>query len=871
MLERESLDEGAVGTTAPPADESGAQGRLPSHLLPLPEGRWALWRCVGLRGSGFPMSELSNVTTSHGARAADAVLTCEADARRARSEAIAALRSKLEAGACHERATVERALSRLQTGKTPAEAGGELAGVEALGEFRRARVRLDAALLEFRQAFETDAERLSTRLREVAGTERFQEAVIWQNRQAFHTGIAPLLRQPPGGAARGSKQRQREEVVASYLQRYCAKNDTIGFFGPVGWASFVEHDEALTFQPGAGLVESRRVYFEGWCIDTLAEKLAADKAIRPWIAPRVRPFVRLDGNVLRIPFGGALKLAPDQAALLQACDGVRIARHIAEELIRNPYTTFRSEADVYSALEFMYTRKLIFWNLEVPIEARPEQTLQRLLERIDDVALRESALSPLAELVAARDAVAEAAGSAEELDRALGRLEATFTRLTGAAPTRSPGSMYAARTLVYEDCRRDLKLEIGRELWQSLTPPLHLLLKSARWLVGHAFDIYRGEFEKIYRRLAAANNSPLVEIVSFWMQVQPLLVQKKGEPLDTLVRDFQQRWSKILWSKIDAGADGQRRLQYSTEEIRLQASALFDAPDDVAKYARYHSPDIMIAARSVEAIRRGDYQFVLGELHAAFNTLSYLMFVEQHPAPEEFAPAWDVDIPERRVVPVLPKNFFGGAMRTKHVDKAPKDFILDFSNETPSDPTANAVPFGEFVVEEVQDGLTVRTHDGRLSFDAMQFFAMAVGAIVANCFKLTCPRRHTPRVNIDRLVVCRESWTFAASELTFAYEPDEAGRLLATRRWAARHQMPRHVFVATPVERKPFYLDFDSAVYIDIFSKIVRRTAREGPNDEALTITEMLPGPDEVWLTDAANNHYTSELRIVALDLAGWS
>jgi hypothetical protein len=25
-------------------------------------------------------------------------------------------------------------------------------------------------------------------------------------------------------------------VIANYLQRYCLKNDTIGFYGPVGWA-----------------------------------------------------------------------------------------------------------------------------------------------------------------------------------------------------------------------------------------------------------------------------------------------------------------------------------------------------------------------------------------------------------------------------------------------------------------------------------------------------------------------------------------------------------------------------------------------------------------------------------------------------------
>ena len=46
--------------------------------------------------------------------------------------------------------------------------------------------------------------------------------------------------------------------------------------------------------------------------------------------------------------------------------------------------------------------------------------------------------------------------------------------------------------------------------------------------------------------------------------------------------------------------------------------------------ARYFSPDVLIAADGEEALRRGDYEIVLGEVHAS-NTLLYSCFVALHP------------------------------------------------------------------------------------------------------------------------------------------------------------------------------------------------------------------------------------------------
>jgi Lantibiotic dehydratase, N terminus len=85
------------------------------------------------------------------------------------------------------------------------------------------------------------AEDEPARLRAVAADPAFREALMWQNRGALATAADGLLKH----AVKPSKQRQREETVARYWQRYCSKNDTIGFFGPLAWGEVRDDGPAL--------------------------------------------------------------------------------------------------------------------------------------------------------------------------------------------------------------------------------------------------------------------------------------------------------------------------------------------------------------------------------------------------------------------------------------------------------------------------------------------------------------------------------------------------------------------------------------------------------------------------------------------------
>jgi len=840
---------------------------LPEHLIGIPDEPWALWRWVCLRSAGFPVSQVLELSSPESAAGADNLLNAQVTLQREQSEAVAVLVREFETGDESGRGVLVKALRRMRKGKLPASLNDNREAERAVEAFTYARQQVESARATFLQMFEDSSVQISRTIQKVSRTKRFREAIIWQNREALHSGIDALLRMPLESTAQPSIRRKREQMVANYLQRYCTKNDTIGFFGPLGWARFVVEGETVQMCPGPDLIAARSVYFEGWTLDALAASLAKDKQLQPWNAPRAFPFIYFDGETLHMPFERPIKLPRTFAAVLRACDGERTAKEVAADLLNNGSGHFRSESEVYALLETLRQKGAISWTLEVPWtlefpkEQRLEENLRRLLNRIGDESLRARMLGALDELEVERLAVAQAAGNEEQLDYALGHLAETFTTLTGAAATRAAGQTYAGRTLVYEDCRRDIDLKFGPEILKALEGPLPLLLASARWFTHEVAASYRQVFRSVYRELAEASGSPVVEAASFWLIAQPLLFDDEHRLVDTLIPGFQQRWEDIL--SIPAG---QSRVDYESAQIRSLVLATFAAPRAGWPYARYHSPDLMIAASSEEAIRRDDYQIVLGELHVGMNTIGSFYFLSQHPLMEDLFRALEIDVPETRLVPVTPKVMV--TSRNYPVFVSPKDVRLELSRDPSSVPKSKTLTIGSLVVEEVDEKLSVRTRDHAMSFDILDPFADVLSALTVNSLKLLRPAPHTPRVSFDRLIVCRETWRFNAAEMEFVFEKEEAERFLGARRWAHANSLPRFVFVKTPVEVKPTYLDFDSPILINMFARMVRRSVEAGGAASLISISEMIPDHAQTWLPDAEGHRYTSEFRIIAVDQA---
>lgn len=848
----------------------------PDHVIALPGGSWRLWRDVALRGAGFPADRVLELASSGVVAATERCLRGEreevAARRRALAETDRALDTLRKAGAWDDksrRKPLLKALNALAAGKN-VKPSGVVAVDEAVAAVERAKEVVQKAQEALVAAWEEEQSRTSGILQTVAADPRFREAVLWQNRHAVVTALDGLRAAEGTG---GSQQRQHEHLVANYLQRYCVKNDTIGFFGPVGWAT-LEDEEGRTVivEPGETLLEQRQVYFESWCIDALARKLAADTALRPWLAPRRKVHFSLEGTVLHRPFGSPLELSPEEARLLALCDGRRAAWEIAQELVAHPDDPAGSPEAIYQRLEDLLKRRVLNWTLEVPLELHPERSLRRLLERIEPDELRRPALAALGALVEARRSVEAAAGDGDALALALAELEATFIRLTGQDPRRNLGQTYGARGLVYEDCRRGGTVRFGQELVEALGPPLTLKLRAAHWLAAELGRRVEARLGEIYDRLREKRGTEAVDSYSFFSQglSSLFLKRQRDECFEALEAEYQRRWMRILDLEPDfeeGPVEERTPLQFNAEELRTRFDREFGDPGPVWSLATYFSPDLMIVTESPEAFARGEFQVVLGETHAS-NTMSWSCFVSQHPDPQRTLDGMVWDRGERQVViPQMIKQNWTQRMSTSLI--LPDFYRYAFADEPLPPGQGVVLGAGEVVVVREAGRLLARSRDGSHRFPALELFGFhMVNEMNGLIGAFLPPRDHWPRVAVDRVVVARERWRFAAADLSFASLKNPEERFLAARRWAEEHGLPRFCFFKVSWERKPCYLDLNSPVYVELFAKMVRSADERAPGTPRVSLSEMLPRIDQAWLRDARGQKYTSELRLAALDAA---
>ena len=696
--------------------------------------------------------------------------------------------------------------------------------------------------------------RLSCAIAAIRADPGFREALTWQN-----PGLAQFLHDHgiSQGAARRTKDRKRELVVASYLQRYCLKNDTIGFFGPVGWASSDPGTAGLVVVPGEQLIARRTTYFEVWAIDKVAAAIAGQGRVLGWLRPRRTRSVFLAGNVLHRPHRGPVTLTDAELGVLLACDGRRTISDVLD-------TAGGPEArGLLARLAELGALRL---DLEGPADAWPERLLRDKLELIADPAARAAALAPVDQLIRAREAVAATDGDPAGLARALAGLARTFEQVTGAASTRKGGESYAGRTLVYQDAVRDVRVELGEAVTRALAAPLGLVLDSARWLVNDITDKYRACFcELVDRESARTGGSvPLQRLLT---RAAPYLYthgrQGVGELAAASVAELQRRWQQVLGPPSSPS-----RHQVQADAIAAKAAECFPAHPVAWSGARQHSPDIMIAAACPGEVERGNFLLVLGEIHLASNTLESRSSVEQHPDPARLIAAEGADRGPQRIVAIPAKDHpnVNSRLSPPSAVLGPGQLYWSSAITGSLDPPESdtVMPGAAMTVVRRGGDLVVQVMPSGAELDFFEVIADAMIEVVVNAFQPAAPAAHRPRITIDRFVLSREQWVFQVADSAWAFAKDEQERFYQARRWRQDHDLPERVFYRVPVELKPAAADFRSIVLVNLFAKHIRQTEAAGHTQ--YTVTEMLPDLGQLWLTDHHGQHYSSELRFVAYD-----
>jgi len=288
-----------------------------------------------------------------------------------------------------------------------------------------------------------------------------------------------------------------------------------------------------------------------------------------------------------------------------------------------------------------------------------------------------------------------------------------------------------------------------------------------------------------------------------------------------------------------------------------------------------------IAATGTEAIDAGDYRLILNGLYAggglAMARLAHLHAgdgpVEEGPIAREIRAGWSWL--ERDDAVVAEVSYMHGG-RTANAGLRPSLFRYEI--ELPGDratPSREVIPLTELVVRFDSASRRFRLIWRGRGLDVMPVIASGISPEGFIAFLVAVgqqdlqplalfPGFHVegiprwPRFRFGQVVLFRRRWVFPVCEtpMAAALGPMDSRRAFDAACWRRIHGLPRHLFAHTNAEPKPFYVDLESPWLLE---RLVRELSEHPETD--LHLTEMLPGPDELWVRDA-RGRYASEFLV---------
>ncbi len=672
-----------------------------------------------------------------------------------------------------------------------------------------------------------------------------REALFLSNPEALQRIDALTQR---GVEAIDSRARQRIRLGWNYVQRLCAKNDTASFFGPVAWGRFAGADQpSLSVTISTPWLSSRKTFFEHWVVLRLTQAISADPQLRDSLPMSLSPGCHVEDELLHYPIGKTRQLDPQVAALLSAFQQAPAGGLTRAELAEHMTAQGFSGTDGAALLDFLLSKNVLMAGFVVaPGSERPLDQLARHLERIADGA-KVPWLALLVDLEAQRQAF-ETAG----LEGRITALEAMRQLLmdAGVDLSRVQGQMYVGRFPVYEDCARNLQVTLGGALATAVKAQLQPIMALYGWLVGavavRLHDRYLGSWQALQTATQAEQG---VDFLSFLLRV--MREDHKKQVTDE-VRDLLRR----CWADITASHQGADEVALAAVDLGRLLQLLNELEPRAAQCQvlckEVHSPDFMLAAHSLDAVERGDYRIVIGEVHPAVHTVSQPVAQPFCPYAAEIAKeVQDLLAPRTLVVADSPETY-----QRSHIDwlDVPALMQVVLPNGGGHVAAERLLPAGHGRVVLQHGALVYRDWPSGIEQDLLTVLPSDMHRV---CFALAgelIGQAEDRRLTVGRVILKRRSWYFTGDLLPQGREPGETlDGYLAWRRWAAEAGLPRHVFVKCASEPKPVYVDFCNPFALDLLASLARKK-------EPMRFSEMRPAPDELWLVDD-RGRYCAEFR----------
>ncbi|MEY2490900.1 MAG: hypothetical protein QOC70_2842, partial [Verrucomicrobiota bacterium] len=779
-----------------------------------------------IRLAGVPFEPLARLATTATAAAARGLLVRQAEFARARTE-VEHLLHRRGHGLSEELFRAWRKAVRTGTMPPAADPPSRAFAVcwECASHLAAAEAQLDQAL---RQELDPAREAL------LASAEIFLPPYLVFVAEGLRERLSKQSSRESGPLPpRRKEDRAHERHLLLYLQRVCAKNDSLSEFGPGGWGTIAGAARGLKLAPLSGISE-RETFLERWTAHGVAAALNADPETRIELLPRLHPNGRIDGNqFVFTDTAETTELDAKTVEILRRCDGA------------TPAYSFGDEID---ALEQLAALNMINWEVEVPaLDPYAFNVLVADVLRWRDSPIRArwlELLQPIAALPSKFAQATETSARAGIMDEARRQLQNL-----GTARETSDRFLYSAANPIGEECFRECDLSIGEDLINEVTT------EAEPWI-----DLWRDNYAFVASRVAAGlralfEKAPLqngvLPLPAFLRHCAMLKMPLTGPAMVGLAH--------MAFQEVKAAFRERTRERPEAEEWELTADDCHFVRQNF-QYEKfdeftYPSADLQLEARSVEAVGRGEYRWILAELHPPVALLHHGFYWS---CPDKTA-LESALVKTTKGCPSFHFGFFAAdftaATAVRMLDAVPErtSFVAPqrgdarWRNISPAEI--------EVYVEDKNGDVCLRTRGAR---EYLGSFARA-WVIPLGFHPFHFGRApHMPRLRCGRVIVQRRSWTVAFEELGPGnFTGISRDLVLAIERLRAEKGWPRYIYIR-PSEQalrrsgaegrdkdtKPVFIDLESYLFLEIFHRWLTKAGE-------LEVTEMLPAPDDLLWREA--------------------
>ena len=650
---------------------------------------------------------------------------------------------------------------------------------------------------------------------------------------------------------RNSRNRERERHLLLYLQRIAAKNDTFGEFGPSAWGSDTQSGSALNFEPRPGIAR-REVFLERWTAHALAAAINSDPQTFLERRPRLNPNGILNDNrLIFVDSGDVIALTPSEIELVRQCNGTTSIH----ALIQSANGDRSAAAPVNGGLDVirgLIDKKILIAALEVPaLEPFAFQILREDIAAWNEGPARERWL-PLADSLIKFSA--DFSGTTEPNQRQQ-ISSAARAQLSQLGAERKPGqrSLYAAVNPIAEECFRDCEFEINETMLDEV------VTDAEPWI-----DFWRDNYAFVASRVAAGLRLVLDKVGKNALPLPAFLHACETARLP-LAGPGLVGLAVMAFQEIKAAFRERLKPHAHLSEYELTVADCHFVRENFSyqKFDEFTFPsaDLQLAAKSLDAISRGEYRWIVSELHPAAATLHHCMYWS---CPDHAALSRALQS-STSGKPFFHFGFFAADF-TAHTtvrifDALPEQAI--FASPQRGNPRWHSVSPAQAEVFIAEDGDVALRASGQYLGSFARNWIIPLGF---HPFQFGLAPQ-TPRLRCGRVIVQRRSWTVSSEEMgggNFSGLSPEL--VLAVERLRAAKDWPRFVYIR-PTEQalrrsgaegrdkdtKPVFIDLESYLFLEIFHRWLSKAGE-------LEITEMLPAPDDLWWQEA-DGRRTFELR----------